>query len=111
MNELELSELLPLQAPDALDAERQMLLEMLADAIRCWQGTVTIGLKNGEYYFTSRQRLAAEAGFWIFGAYDNRPWFSFAQVCHWLELDPDFIRRKLLEGRGVPYQNGSATAG
>jgi hypothetical protein len=81
------------------EAERQMLREVLIDAIQCWQSVAPIaGLK--ENYVTSlRERLYREAHFWIFGDYDNTPFFSFTRVCDCLGLNPDFIRRRLLEWR------------
>jgi hypothetical protein len=87
-----------LRPSDDLEAERRMLLEVLADAIECWQFASTSGVTDGTY-ITMRERLYREADFWIFGEYDNSPFFSFTQVCHCLELDPDFIRRRLLEWR------------
>jgi hypothetical protein len=85
--------------PGDLEAEKRMLREMLADAIRCWQMSATYGHADGNYYVTSRERLHREAAFWIFGEYDNRPFFSFAQVCQCLGLDTGFVRRRLLEWR------------
>jgi hypothetical protein len=81
------------------EAERRMLQEILADAIACWQSVSAIGVIDGNYVTSLRERLYREANFWIFGEYDNAPLFSFAQICDCLGLNPDFIRRRLLEWR------------
>jgi hypothetical protein len=79
------------------EGERKMLLEILVDAIECWQGVAVGGIVSDGYFEGVRQRLYREAEFWIFGNYGNPPHFSFTQACEWLGLDPDFIRRGLLE--------------
>jgi hypothetical protein len=84
--------------PDDLDAEKQMLLAMLQDAIESWQDATMRGILDGDC-ITVAERAAFETAYWIFGAYDNKPFFSFAEVCHYLGLDPDFIRRRLLGWR------------
>lgn len=80
------------------EAERQMLKEMLLDAIECWQSVWVMGTPS-YHCVTSRERLFREAQLWIFGDYKNPPFFSFTQVCDCLGLNPDFIRRRLLEWR------------
>jgi hypothetical protein len=82
-----------------LEGERQMLQEILLDAIECWQSASTIVPMNEEYVTSLRERLYREANFWIFGDYSNAPYFSFTQLCDCLDLNPDFIRRLLLEWR------------
>jgi hypothetical protein len=81
------------------EPERRMLREMLLDAIECWQSVSASSLMSEDFVSGSRDRLYREAHFWIFEEYDNSPFFSFTQVCECLELDPDFIRRGLLEWR------------
>jgi hypothetical protein len=76
-----------------------MLQEILIDAIECWQSVSPIGVMDEEYVASLRERLYREANFWIFGDYSNPPFFSFTQVCECLGLNPDFIRRLLLELR------------
>ncbi len=81
------------------EGERRMLREMLLDAIECWQRTAAIGIDNENYFISLRERLHREADFWIFGKYNSWPFFSFAQTCDYLGLDPDCIRRRLLKWR------------
>jgi hypothetical protein len=81
------------------EAERRMLKEMLVDAIKCWQSVSAIGIVGGAGLTSLRERLYREASFWIFGDYDNTPFFSFTQICDCLGLNTDFVRRRLLEWR------------
>ena len=81
------------------EGERRMLQQILVDAIECWQSVSTIGAINGNCVPGLRERLYREADFWIFGEYDNGPFFSFAETCDCLGLNPDFIRRRLLKRR------------
>jgi hypothetical protein len=81
------------------EPERRLLREMLLDAIECWQSVSAGGLMSEDCVTGSRDRLYREAHIWIFGEYDNSPFFSFAQVCECLGLDPDFIRRGLSDWR------------
>ena len=82
-----------------VEAERRMLRQILLDAIECWQSASASGVLAGNYVTSSRERLYREANFWIFGEYDNVPFFSFTQTCDCLGLNPDFIRRRLVEWR------------
>jgi hypothetical protein len=81
------------------EGERRMLRQILVDAIECWQSVSTIGAMDRNSVPGLRERLYREADFWIFGEYDNGPFFSFAETCDCLGLNPDFIRRRLLERR------------
>jgi hypothetical protein len=81
------------------EAERRMLRQILLDAIECWQSVAAMGVVGGNYVTSLRERLYREANLWIFGEYDNAPFFSFTQTCDCLGLSPDFIRRRLLEWR------------
>lgn len=83
------------------EGERQMLKEVLLDAIECWQSVSPLRAMD-QRYVTSRDRLYREAHRWIFGDYCNPPFFSFTQVCDSLGLNPDFVRRRLLEWRNRP---------
>ncbi len=80
-----------------VEAERQLLQEILMDAIECWQAALPFHSMGDEYATGLRERLHREANFWIFGEYRNAPFFSFTQVCECLGLDPEFVRRRLLE--------------
>jgi hypothetical protein len=81
------------------EAERRMLLEILLDAIECWQSVSVNGISGENYVTSRRERLYREANVWIFGQYHNAPFFSFTQTCDCLGLNPDFIRRRLMEWR------------
>jgi hypothetical protein len=81
------------------DAERRMLQAMLLDAINCWQRRANAGFRYGGYVVGSRERLYREAEFWIFGDYDNAPSFSFACVCECLDINPDYLRSRLIQWR------------
>jgi hypothetical protein len=77
------------------DPERRLLHAVLRDAIECWQRLAFAGVP--EYGLVGRrQRDYREAEFWLFGQYDNAPFFSFTKICDCLGLDPDFIRGRLL---------------
>jgi hypothetical protein len=87
--------------PPAHEPERKLLGAILQDAIECWQALaphpIAIYLENARTPMGKRQRNYREAHFWFFGDYDNAPYFSFTTVCDGLGLDPEFIRRCLLE--------------
>jgi hypothetical protein len=72
------------------EGEKRLMLEVLKDAIECWRSS-RLTRKD--------ERLRREAHFWLFGDYEISPRFSFKQICDSLKLDPDFIRRCLLEER------------
>lgn len=92
------------------EGERRMLLEMLMDAIECWQRTAAIGIRGGGYFISMREKLHREAEYWIFGNYINAPYFSFAGTCESLGLDPDFLRRGLLAWRRRRSSEGGLSA-
>jgi hypothetical protein len=81
------------------EREQRLLLELLLDGIECWQGTSNEGISRDRGEKSARVQLRREAEIWIFGRYNNPPFFSFAQTCECLGLDPDFLRRRLLERR------------
>ncbi|HJU11865.1 MAG TPA: hypothetical protein VJ728_13365 [Candidatus Binataceae bacterium] len=81
-----------------------MLEQVLVDAIECWRAISLIDIGDEDCIASSRERLYREANFWIFGNYRNAPFFSFTQICDCLGLDPDFIRRRLLEWRRKSYK-------
>jgi hypothetical protein len=80
---------------DDFAAERRLLEGVLRDAIECWQACAAI--PTAAWAGQRRHRLHREADFWIFGEYENAPFFSFTKICDCLGLDPNFIRRRLLE--------------
>jgi hypothetical protein len=94
------------------EPERKLLEAVLEDAIQCWQACAVIApvwRVSGYSSMGKRQREYFEADRWFFGEYDNAPLFSFQQICDCLGLDPDFIRRRLLEWRESQTRRESHT--
>jgi hypothetical protein len=115
-NDNSMTELEDIAAPDLLtpeqffdgvhrcvifEPERRLLQQMLLDAIECWQFISGVGVIGENYVTSMRERLYQEADFWIFGENTNAPFFSFAYTCDCLGLNPDFVRRRLLEWRSA----------
>jgi hypothetical protein len=71
----------------------------LIDAIECWRSSILFSLKRGSHVPGSWQYLDRDVNFWIFGDYDNAPFFSFTRICDFIGLDPVFVRQRLLEWR------------
>lgn len=67
--------------------ERALMLAVLEDAIHCFQ-------KYRFVYHRGQRRLAIEAAEWIWHRDQSEP-FSFENLCHALDLDPDFLRQGL----------------
>jgi hypothetical protein len=71
--------------------EKALLMAILQDAIDCYRKH--IGARAGG------KRMLDEAERWIMN--DEDDWiFSFSSVCDLLDLDPRFIRRRLLNEKG-----------
>ncbi len=75
-----------------LEAEQELMLAVLEDAVTCFQG-----------YFAARDktetRLFREAEEWILQQ-DKSDWLlPFDNVCETLSLDPGYIRERLLRWR------------
>ena len=71
--------------------EIRLLYAVLQDAIECFQNGVGAEERR-------RLRLAQEAEQWLFA--DDTQWpFSFLNICLVLDLDPPYLRRKLLQWR------------
>jgi hypothetical protein len=71
------------------DAEKKLMLAILEDAIVSFQ----------KYYFTGKgheKELFAEAKKWIIEEKDDCL-FSFTSICEFLEINPDYLRRGLLQ--------------
>jgi len=89
--------ILPAQFHDLLhrsgerSGEHRMMLALLEDALHCWLGTANAGI----CVQVRRERAHREADAWIFGRYWSP--LSFEQVCGWLDLNPDYVRRELLK--------------
>lgn len=72
-----------------LEPERILLLAILEDGVRCYQENL---LASGG----KRRALFDEAKEWLFS--DDVNWFcSFVSVCTLLNLEPNYIRRGLLQ--------------
>lgn len=74
--------------------ERSLMLAVLEDGIRCFQ----------EFSRDSRlrpRRLARQAESWIESRDTSSP-FSFENVCSFLDLDADRLRKTLLQSRDEP---------
>jgi hypothetical protein len=72
-----------------LEAERTLLLAILEDGVRCFQENL---LASGG----KRRLLFEEAREWLFS--DDTGWFcSFVSICALLNLEPNYIRRGLLQ--------------
>lgn len=69
--------------------EKELMLAVLADAVECFCKHSTA--RNGV-----ETRLFREAQEWIFAEDDEQP-FSFINVCEALSLNPNYIRRGMLE--------------
>ena len=87
--------LLPAQFFAALEqkthacGERRLMVAILEDAVDCFQ----------KYLWAADNRsrhLRTEAEKWFLSNDDSWP-FSFVNICHALDLHPDFLRRGLLE--------------
>ncbi len=74
-----------------LEPEKQLMLAVLTDAVRCYR----IGSESGQ---GSRRRLFADAEWWLFRAKGNGP-FSVQNICDAFEIDPDRLRRGVLHSR------------
>ncbi len=75
-----------------LEAEQELMLAVLEDAVTCFQG-----------YFAARDktktRLFREAEDWILQQKKSNWLFSFDNVCETLGLNPGYIREGLLRWR------------
>jgi hypothetical protein len=75
-----------------LEAEQELMLAVLEDAVTCFQG-----------YFAARDktetRLFREAEEWILQQEKSDWLFSFDNACETLGLNPDYIREGLLRWR------------
>ena len=75
-----------------LEAEQELMLAVLEDAVTCFQG-----------YFAARDktetRLFREAEDWILQQEKSNWLFSFDNVCETLDLNPGYIREGLLRWR------------
>jgi len=75
----------------ALRPVKRLMLALLEDALRCFQN-------NAEAKGGPRRRLFSEAEEWLCNEGGEGP-FSFETVCETLGIEPQFLRRGLLEWR------------
>lgn len=74
-----------------MSGERRLMIAILEDALHCFQ-------KYVEATDPKHRQLFDDAAEWI--AEDNPTWFfSFPNVCHTLDLDPDYVREGLEKWR------------
>lgn len=69
--------------------EKELMLAVLADAVECF-------FKHSTAHHRAGTRLFREAREWIFAEDGEQP-FSFVNVCEALSLNPNYIRRGMLE--------------
>ena len=74
-----------------LEPEKQLMLAVLTDAVRCFR----MGSACGQ---GTRRRLFADAEWWLFRAEGNGP-FSLQSICDALEIDTRRLRRGVLDWR------------
>jgi len=88
-----------------IEPEKKLMLAVLEDAINCFQANVMA--ERGR-----RKRLFDETLDWFLHRGDDWP-FSFESVCEILRLNPDYVRRGLLQwkakklARPTPYSSGT----
>ncbi len=71
-----------------LQPEQLLMLAVLEDAVLCFQDNLTAGIPR-------KQSLFREAEDWILND-DKSYLFSFENICEFLTLDPDYLRRGLI---------------
>ena len=87
--------ILPAQFHDLLHAtgersgEHRLMVALLEDALHCWLEAATRGIHTT----VRREKEHREADAWIFGRYCAP--LTFEQVCSYLDIGPDYIRREL----------------
>lgn len=74
-----------------VEGEKRLMAAVLADGVECYMKQIDTTDSRGRQLFED-----AEA--WIFS--ENRSWFlSFDSICEILGLDPDYLRKGILEWR------------
>jgi hypothetical protein len=85
-----------------IGGERKLMVAVLEDALRCFQ-------KLMDSTDPKQQQLFREAEKWI--TTDNPSWFfSFANVCETLDINPDYVREGLMKWREGRRQGTRAQA-
>jgi hypothetical protein len=80
-----------LRRKGALKPERRLIIAVLQDAIECFQ-------KNLFAREGKARQLYADAEEWIISE-DRSHYFSYENICEILEMNPEYVRRGLLEWR------------
>ena len=77
-----------LQRKIHIEPERRLIVAILEDAIQCFQANIVA--QNGR-----PKKLLGDAEKWLLN--DGTDWiFSFRNICHLLELDPEYLRAGLM---------------
>jgi hypothetical protein len=71
--------------------ERRLMLAVLADAVDCYR----TGRRARD---PARRLLFAETRAWVEST-DRRAVFAFESICDTLDIDPDYVRRRLRQER------------
>ena len=82
--------------------ERRLMVAILEDAVDCFQ----------KYLWATDNRsrhLRTEAENWLLSDDDSWP-FSFVNICHALDLHPEFLRRGLLEWKARQFARRQSKA-
>ncbi len=80
-----------LRTKGRFDGERRLMIAVLEDAVNCF-------IKQIHATEPKARQLFLDAEEWV--SDDDRTWFfSFANVCDTLDLDPDYVRQGLFKWR------------
>lgn len=92
------SQFADLHRPETLTGEGLLLWALLEDAMRCYLGIATLEActqpkKRHEWLPQHKNMLKWDAELWIFR--NRGEHLKFEQVCAYLGIDPEYIRREL----------------
>ena len=76
-----------------VEGEKRLMAAVLADAVDVYQKMAFSSETRG-------QQLFKDAEEWLFGTSIGRSFFSFDNICDVLSLEPEYIRRGLVEWKG-----------
>jgi hypothetical protein len=81
-----------------LSGERRLMVAVLEDALHCFQKYVdAVDPKHRELFLDAEQWITTDNPMWF---------FSFANVCTTLDLDPDYVREGLVKWRDARRRSG-----
>lgn len=89
-----------LQSKTSLEPEKKLMRAILEDAICCFQKYLAARDSHGEKIFY-------RADEWIFDQEDEY-FFSFANICESLNVDPDYLRKGLLRWKALKLRRQRA---